>query len=327
MKRILVLYYSQTGQLKSVVDSFTTPLKNSREIEVVYQNIKPKKPYSFPWGVIEFFDAFPESVYMDGCEIEELDIDPNDEFDLIILSYTVWFLSPSIPISGFLNSKYSQLLRDRPVITLIACRNMWIMAQEKVKKRLEELGATLIDNVVLIDRGGSLATFITTPRWMLTGKKNRLWRLPKAGVSPREIDRTSRFGLAIRDALCEDLEKLKKPLLRELGAVKVDERLIASEKIAHRSFMIWGGLIKKFGKRGDVKRVPILLFYVLFLLTLILTVVPITMLVKPTIRKLNREKVEREKLFFEEPSGSSFEKKGVVNEYTKCKKANFDRRR
>jgi hypothetical protein len=131
--------------------------------------------------------------------------------------------------------------------------------------------------------------------------------LPKAGVSPTEIDRSSRFGVAVRDALSKDLEKLKIPLLRGLGAVEVDEKLIASEKIAHKSFRIWGGLIKKFGKQGDIKRTPVLIFYILFLVTLILTVVPITMLIKPIVRKLNREKVEKEKLFFEEPSGSRVE--------------------
>ena len=315
MKRVLVLYYSQTGQLSSVVESFTKPLKESNEIEVIYQNIEPKTPYPFPWGFIEFFDAFPESVYMDGCELKELDnISQDDEFDLVILAYTIWFLSPSIPISGFLNSKYSKVLRDKPVVTLIACRNMWIMAQEKIKKRLDELGATLIDNVVLVDRGSSLATFITTPRWMLTGKKNPILGLPEAGVASTEIDRASRFGLAIRDALSRDLEKLKKPLLRGLEAVKVDEKLIASEKIAHKSFRIWGGLIRKIGKSGDIKRVPVLIFYIIFLVTLILTVVPITMLIKPIIRKLNSQKVEKEKLFFEEPSRSGSERLKEYNE-------------
>ncbi len=99
--------------------------------------------------------------------------DDEDDFDLIILAYTVWFLSPAIPISSFLKSSYAKKkFKDKPVITLIACRNMWIMAQEKVKVLLKELEATLIDNVVLIDKGSSLETFITTPRWMLTGKKD-----------------------------------------------------------------------------------------------------------------------------------------------------------
>ena len=313
-KRVLVLYYSQTGQLTEVVKSFTTPLKDSDTIEVVYQNIKPKNPFSFPWRFIEFFDAFPESVYMDGCEIEDLDIDKNEQFDLVILAYTVWFLSPSIPIAGFLNSPYSKLLKDRPIITLIACRNMWLMAQEKVKKRLKELDATLIDNVVLTDRGSSLATFITTPRWMLTGKKDSFWGLPQAGVDPKEIKRASRFGKALVDALKSNLEKEKKPLLQGLEAVKVDEKLIASEKIGHRSFWIWGGLIRKIGKRGDKKRVSVLIFYIIFLVTLILTVVPITMAIKPIIRKLNHKKVQEEKEYFEMPSGSSSDRLKEYNE-------------
>jgi len=314
MKRVLVLYYSQTGQLTDVVKSFTFALENSDNIEVIYQNIKPKTPYPFPWGFLEFFDIFPESVYMDGCEIERVDIDEDSNFDLVILAYTVWFLSPSLPISGFLNSPQSKLLKDKPVITLIACRNMWLMAQEKIKQKLKSLEATLIDNIVLVDQGSSLATFITTPRWMWTGKKDSILGLPKAGVSPIEIKKASRFGETLVEALANNLEKEKQPLLKGLEAVKVDEKLISSEKIAHKSFLIWGGLIKKFGDIGDIKRVPILIIYFIFLVTLILTVVPITMLIKPIIRKLNKKKVEEEKEYYEKPSGSGGDRLKEYNE-------------
>jgi len=297
MKKVLVLYYSQTGQLTNVLKSFVSKLELSRDIEVVYQNIEPKIPFPFPWGFIEFFDVFPESVYMDGCDIKDLDnldetIEDSSSFDLVILAYTVWFLSPSLPISAFLNSSYAKVLKDKPIITLIACRNMWFMAQEKVKNRLKELESTLIDNVVLIDQGGSLATFITTPRWMWTGKKEPFWGFPRAGISDKEIKRASRFGLVLEDALNRDLEKEKKPLLKGLGAVRVDDRLIASEKIGHRSFKIWGKFIKKFGKIGDKKRVPALISYFIFLVILIVTVVPISIIIKAIIRKLNRKKVE-----------------------------------
>ena len=40
-------------------------------------------------------------------------------------------------------------LKDKPIITLIGCRNMWIMAQEKMKKLIHNIGGKLIDNVVL----------------------------------------------------------------------------------------------------------------------------------------------------------------------------------
>ncbi|NEW60919.1 dialkylresorcinol condensing enzyme [Sulfurovum sp. bin170] len=308
MKRVLVLYYSQTGQLTNVVNSFTKPLLESSEVEVVYQKIEPEIPYPFPWNKLEFFDIFPESVYMDGCEIREFEVDEEEEFDLVILAYTVWFLSPSIPITGFLNSKYAKLLKNRPVITLIACRNMWIMAQEKVKKRLEKLGATLIDNVVLVDQGSSMVTFITTPRWMWTGKKGAFWGFPRAGVSQKEIARASRFGLALRDALSADLEREKKPLLVGLEAVKIEEKTISVEKVGHRSFLIWGKLVKLFGKTGAVARIPILGLYFLFLLTAICTIVPILMLTKPIIRAINRKNVIKERTFFEMPSGRGDER-------------------
>jgi len=309
MKKVLVLYYSQTGQLTDVVKSFTAPLQADEEVEVVYQNIEPKTPYPFPWGYLEFFDIFPESVYMEGCEIKPFDnVKENDKFDLVILAYTVWFLSPSLPISGFLNSNYAKLIKNRPVITLIACRNMWIMAQEKMKTKLKEIGAKLIDNVVLIDQGGNLATFITTPRWMWTGNKNSFLGLPKAGVHPDEIKNASRFGMALCDALAKDLEKKDMPLLNGLGAVKVDNSLVGTEKIAHKSFRIWGGLIRKFGTTGDKARIPILALYFLFLLSLIVIIVPLNTIIKPIFRKLNRKKVEEERVYFEQPSGSDKER-------------------
>ena len=309
MKKVLVLYYSQTGQLTESVKSFASPLVEDKNVELVYQAVEPTTPYPFPWGYLEFFDIFPESVYMDGCAIKPFEnVREDDEFDLIIIAYTIWFLSPSLPISGFLNSRYAKLLKDKPVITFIACRNMWIMAQKKMKAKLDELGAKLIDNVVLIDQGGNLATFITTPRWMWTGRKDAFWGLPKAGVHQDEIKNASRFGLALSDALSKDLEKEHKPLLRGLEAVKVDNSLVGTEKIAHKSFRIWGGLIRKFGTTGDMARVPILALYFLFLLSLIVIIVPLNTIVKPIFRKLNRKRVEEERVYLEEPSGSGKER-------------------
>jgi len=183
-----------------------------------------------------------------------------------------------------------------------------VMAQEKMKKRLKELGATLIDNVALTDQGGNFATFITTPRWMLTGRSNAFWGLPKAGVAPQDIADASRFGRALSDALTKNLEKEKKSLLYGLKAVKVDNRLIGSEKIATKSFHIWGNLVRKVGKAGESKRVPVLMLYLIFLLAMIMIVVPINTIVKPIFRKLNHKKVEEESRYFEEPSGSSAER-------------------
>jgi len=306
-KKVLVISYSQTGQLTNLVNNFTKPLLENSQIELFYKNIKPKKPYPFPWDFMTFMDTFPESVYLDPCEINEFEDDEN-EYDLIILSYQVWFLSPSIPISSFLKSDWAKKkFKNKPVITLIGCRNMWVMAQEKMKVLLQDIEAKLIDNVVLIDKGNSLETFITTPVWMLSGKKE-IQMFTKAGICPTQIEKSQRFGRALVQALEKDKEKENKSLLYGLNAVNVNIKLLKSEKIGTKSFSIWGGWIRKLGKAGSSKRKPVVMLYLIFLLLMIVTVVPINMIVQTIIRKINKQSVEKQKEFYELPSGNGDER-------------------
>ena len=303
-KKVLVVSYSQTGQLTKLVTNFTKPLLEDENIQIVYKNIKPKKAYPFPWDLMTFMDTFPESVHLVPCEMEKLE-DDNNEYDLIILSYQVWFLSPSIPITSFLKSDWAKKkFKNKPVVTLIGCRNMWVMAQEKIKQMLLELNANLIDNVVLIDKGNSLETFITTPRWMLTGKKDSIFGLSSAGIDENEILKTQRFGKVLVSALKNNQEKENKSLLWGLRAVEVNIKLIKSEKIATKSFKIWGALIRKLGKAGSLKRKPIVMLYLIFLLLMIITIVPINMIVQSILRIINKESIQKQKEFYELPSGS-----------------------
>lgn len=302
-KRILVVYFSQTGQLESVVKSFISPFIDDDKIHVDVCPIEPKRSFPFPWSFYQFFDVFPETVKLDGCEIEP--IRAEGEYDLVILAYTSWFLSPSMPITGFLKSvQAQQLLKDKPVITLIACRDMWLMAQEKMKVLLKNIGADLIDNVVLTDRGKSIYTFITTPRWMLTGKKNAFWFFPSAGILKSEIYDSCRFGSRLLESLHKDEEKEHKPLLKNLKAVTVSDKFIASEKIATRSFAIWGSLIQKLGKPRSITRKILITIYIGFLLTMIITVVPINILLRKLFKKWRKRALKEAIVYFEQPSGS-----------------------
>ena len=303
MKKVLVLYYSQSGQMKKMVDAVTAPLKESSAVKVDYHKIKPVTKYPYPWPFYPFFDAFPEAIYMNGCEVEEMQ-DLEEEYDLIILGYTVWFLSPSIPVTGFMQSAQAKkLFRDKPVVTLIACRDMWVMAQEKMKKLLSDVGATLIDNVVLTDQGGSIYAFITTPRWLFTGKKDPFLGFPAAGVSEEDIKESRRFGIRLLEGLQNDEEQKKSPMLKHMGAVTVNGKLVGTEKIATRSFMIWGKLIQAAGAPGSFARKIVITIYALFLATLVLTIVPLNILVRRLIYPFRKEAIEKSVKYYEEPSG------------------------
>jgi hypothetical protein len=310
-KRILVVYYSQTGQLTRVARSMMAPLEAHPDIEVVWRALEPLTPYPFPWGFFDFLDAFPETVHLDPPPIKPLGLGHDERFDLVVLAYTVWFLSPAPPVAAFLQSRDARVLKDTPVVTLIACRNMWITAQETVKRLLAERGGRLIDNVVLIDQGPPWATFLTTPRWMLTGRKDGFWGVfPPAGVSEADIAAAARFGHALADARHLLESGLDTPLLSGLGAVRVNPGYIASERLAHRSFRIWGRLLRAVGGPGHPVRRAVLPVYVVFLITLILTVVPLGIALRALTRPLAKRRMAREVARLEWPSGSGTERPG-----------------
>ncbi len=297
-----MLYYSQSGQLENVMDRIVAPLLKSDDIECDYRQIKPVNPYPYPWPFYRFFNTFPEAVNLNGCEVEPITV--KREYDLIVLGYTVWFLSPSIPVAGFLKSEQAQrLFKDKPVVTVIACRDMWLIAQEKMKALLDDLGARLIDNVVMVDQGKSLYTFVTTPRWLLTGKKDAFWFFPKAGVPEAAIAASLRFGERLAEALRKGEEQCRAPMLRNLGAVNVNGKLIASERIAHRSFLIWSKLIKKAGEPDSKGRNIVITIYAVFLLTLILTVVPLNLLIRKLIYPFRKNTIDKAVTYYEQPSG------------------------
>jgi hypothetical protein len=308
MKKVLVIGYSQTGQLTDILKSVAAPLEKNPEISVTFARLAPKTPYPFPWGFWRFFNTFPETVYEDAPPVDIIGADLKADYDLVILGYTVWFLTPSQPTTAFMNMpEAKQLMQGKQVITVIGCRNMWLQAQERMKQRLADIGARLTDNVVLIDAVHSAASFYSTPMWMVFGKKGPYFggKIPEAGISKDDIARASRFGDAISAQLPVRPPESIAPMLAGLGAVKINDKLIASEAVAKRSFMLWGKLLRAIGKPSNPIRVAVIGLYFLFLLTLILTVVPLLAVIKKLIEPLTRAKIAAQHAYFAAPSGES----------------------
>jgi hypothetical protein len=304
MKRVLVVTWSQSGQLTSIVERIVEPLRAAGHA-VHVETLEPAKAFPFPWPLVDFIDAFPESVQLDPPPLAPLSAAVDGEFDLIFLAYQVWYLSPAMPMTAFLQSADARrLLAGKPVVTLVACRNMWLTAQQTMQRLITEAGGQLCDHIAFTDRGHPLATFITTPRWVLTGRRNAFLGLPPAGVSEADIEAASRFGRALADALNRDAEKASQPMLRGLRAVTVNPRLAVSEKAGNRAFRVWSKLIRAVGRRGKKRRWPMLALFAIYLVCMIATVVPLSLLVQFAFKPLLRGRLARLKEELEQPSGS-----------------------
>ncbi|BAU08939.1 hypothetical protein NIES592_17900 [Fischerella major NIES-592] len=303
MKRVLVVYYSQSGDVTRAVESFTKFLQTA-EIELTWECIKPKDNYPFPWSLYKFFDVFPECVNGEPSKIYPPKFGNDEKFDLIILAYQVWFLAPSLPIQGFLKSKYAKVLENTKVITLVVCRNMWHSASETMKKMIAEVGGIHIDNVVLTHQGPPLATFITTPRLLLTGKKNRfLGVLPAAGVRDEDIYALSRFGKRIANNLAALSDSSRQPMLQGLGAVEVNQRYVIPEFIGRLVYRPWAKIARFFGKQGSWSRIPIVCIFAVQLIFAIPIVLIVSTVVQFLFAPLIHKKIASYIELLKSPSG------------------------
>jgi hypothetical protein len=60
MKEVLVIYYSQTGQLFDILKNISSSISDAN-VNISYYEIVPKKKFPFPWTETEFYNAFPET--------------------------------------------------------------------------------------------------------------------------------------------------------------------------------------------------------------------------------------------------------------------------
>ena len=297
MKNVLVVYYSQTGQLESIARNIAKPLLESGEINVIFHEIQLEKPFPFPWNNEAFFDAFPESFLQIPTALKPIPTEIlNTKFDLILLNYQVWYLSPSIPINSFLKSSDAKtLLNNTPVITISGSRNMWIMAQEKIKKLVKQNNAQLKGNIALVDRAGNLISVVTIFDWMFTGiKRKYLGIFPIPGVSDKDVKESSKFGKAILSCLKNNnLENLQSKLVA-LDAVRVKPFLITVDRTGNKIFNIWSNFIIKKEK----SRKTWLKVFKIYLLFAIWVISPIVFVFYLIFYPLMINKINKEKLYY-----------------------------
>lgn len=249
-KKVLAIYFSQSGQLGDIIDNLTAPLSGPG-ISVENVCVQPATPYPFPWKGNTFFAVMPDCVLSVPTQLAPFQL-KETKYDLIILGYQAWFLSPSIPFNSILNSPaVKSVLKDTPVVMITGARNMWITAFEKSKKILATTGAKLVGHIALVDKHANFVSFVTIFYWMLKGKKGKaLGFFPKPGVSDEDIAGTKVFGEIVAQHLNNgDWGSLQEALVAKKSVV-IKYRLMFIESKASRIFSIWANIIVKKKNRA-----------------------------------------------------------------------------
>lgn len=304
MKKVLVIYFTQTGQAKQALDAVLKPFEENTHYQLDHLPVKPKKPFPYPWSYMQFFDAFPETVNGIACELEPISIDPNATYDLVVIAYQPWFLSVCVPINSFLQTpEAKQLLANKPVVTIINCRNMWLGAQEKMKKHLLNLNAKLVGNITFVDRSANLVSLVTVLAYVLKGtKENFMGIFPKYGVTEKDLAHAPVFGKIILDNLEHNTLENIQPELNKEGALDIRGNLLLMEGRGRALFPLYANYISKKGTQGSEQRRARVRIFGIVLPTAILILSPIITILSRLAPVLARKKFDREIAYYSQNS-------------------------
>ncbi|MFN8278564.1 MAG: hypothetical protein U0T84_13880 [Chitinophagales bacterium] len=300
--KILVLYYTQTGQLQDAVNRFTRHLSNDAAFEVYMERLELQEPFPFPWSAFRFFNAFPDTFQQKPLPLKACSSRLEEDWDVVILAYQPWFLTPSPAMASFLQSApAAKLLLGKKVVTLTASRNMWLGAQEKVKAHLHRLQATLIGNVALVDNAPNVVSLITILRWLLWGKKTATSLLPAAGVADADLEKAVVYGDILKNAITNNRFEWMQEQLNQAGAVTIKPELVLMEARGKRAFGIWSKFIGG-AANGSMQRAIRVYVFMFLLPTAVLILSPLLMLISFLMLRLKREKLDQEVAYFSQNS-------------------------
>jgi hypothetical protein len=304
MTSVLLVYYSQAGEAARVAKAVAEGLSGPT-VDVTVEALQPQVPYPFPWkSPARFFDVLPECHRGPLPALAPLTLDVTRRFDLVILVYQVWFLAPSLPVQSFIKSDAARVLRDTKVVTFSVSRNMWQSASETMKQLLRDVRARHIDNVVITHQGPAWATFVSTPRALLLGKKDAFGGLfPEAGVSGESLERVKRFSRLIAARLYSERGG-DEPFLRGQATVEVDPRYLIAERLGWHVFRWWSRAILALGRMGRPFRSIGICLFVVFLVCVILVGIPLTMAIRVLLAPFIRRRMASYTRTLQQPSES-----------------------
>ncbi len=206
-KRVLVLYYSLTGQTARVIRAITEAFRAAGH-HVDVHRIHPVRPWQLPFGKTGFLLLWIRMLA--GAHITQpIEWIPltRGRYDCIILGCQPWNLQPSIPVLSFLESDMANVFQGTPVVMVMTCRSCWENAYKKVAAAVTQRGGFIVDALIIRDQAGPVASLATTLYrvWENHPPPPHHWvaRLPAFGIGDHALPVARRYGHTLARDLLE----------------------------------------------------------------------------------------------------------------------------
>ena len=210
--RVLLLYYSYSGQARKVLETAGEVFRE-RGYEVVPAAIEFTDPqYSEPFSRFPLQRVWPDMLSvlkaqgrgeLGGIRIPDAVTD--GEYDLICLGSPTWWKTVSMPMRTFLKSPEAQkVLSGKPFAVFVVCRQYWLENLTAVRELAQEQGGRFIDEIHYTYPGDTVRSMMALTSYLGSGENRKRYLgvpIPPTNVQPEQLTQTRTFAANLADRL------------------------------------------------------------------------------------------------------------------------------
>lgn len=210
--RVLLLYYSYTGQSQKVLETAGEVFRE-RGCEVCpapieftdqrYADRFSRFPMRRVWP--DMLSVLPAQKRGETGEIRTPDAVRDNDYDLICIGSPTWWETVSLPMRSFLKSdEAKKLLQDKPFAVFVVCRQYWRENLMSVRELAEQQGGRYVDEIHFTYPGDPVRSMLSLTSYLGSGEYRQKYlgvRIPSTNVQPEQLEETRKFAGALADRL------------------------------------------------------------------------------------------------------------------------------
>ena len=210
--RVLLLYYSYTGQSQKVLETAGEVLRNRgcdvREAEIKFTDQRYAEKFSrFPMRRVwpDMLSVLGAQKRNETGEIETPETVRDSDYDLILIGSPTWWDNVSMPLRSFLKSDEARkVLSGKPFAVFVVCRQFWRENLQAVRELAEEQGGRYVDEIHFTYPGDNLRSMLALTSYLGSGEYRQKYlglRIPPTNVQPDQLEQTRTFAGRLADGL------------------------------------------------------------------------------------------------------------------------------
>jgi hypothetical protein len=210
--RVLLLYYTYTGQSLRVLDAAGEVFRQCgcevQKAEIEFTDPRYARRFSrFPMRRVwpDMLSVLPAQKRGATGQIRTPDTVRNGDYDLICIGSPTWWQTVSMPMRSFLKSDEARKLLDgKPFVVFVVCRQYWKENFAAVRELAEQQGGRYVDGIQFTYPGDPLRSVLSLTSFLGSGEYRDRYlgvRIPTTNIQPEQLEQTRKFAAALANRL------------------------------------------------------------------------------------------------------------------------------